>query len=319
MRGYEQDKYLIDSPGVLQFTANMYKKYRVHYAIFTYSIDMVRGSLCDTFAICITVFCIMPLINAEITLDPEKITVFMLSGTCADRKIPGTNLQDVSSCLDPTLKTVIIIHGFLESCTEEAVYITIINKAYQGLGIYNVICIDWSPYCTSFLGYPTAVAYSKLVADLLVVLVAHLDARGIDRTQLDFVGFSMGAQVAGMVGNCITNPPLYRIIGLDPASPGYTPQISDVGHMTPNSATIVVGVYTDRGFFGVFEPCGSHNFFPNGGTRIQPNCSDGLTLDILTAVTELPNSFSSGQIIMCSKFVWTPEDYVNYFFIPFDV
>lgn len=107
------------------------------------------------------------------------------------------------------------------------------------------------------------------------------------------VGFSLGAQVAGFVGNTVTLTRLCRITGteflninfsplaplfyknfflsgLDPALPLFL-HTAPNGHLDKNDAEFVDIIHTCGGILAMLDPLGHVDFYPNGGTR-QPGC-----------------------------------------------
>lgn len=91
-----------------------------------------------------------------------------------------------------------------------------------------------------------------------------------------FVGFSLGAQLAGMIsrmayrksGNQYMFP---RITALDPVLPmPYVPFIKDLNE---NDADFVDVIHTDSSSFRIM---GTVNFYPNGGSK-QPSCNSTTT------------------------------------------
>lgn len=86
----------------------------------------------------------------------------------------------------------------------------------------------------------------------------------------------MGGQAAGFVGKRVieeTGTPIKKITALDPAGPLFV----DGYRLVPTDAEIVEVVHTDGGVFGYLGECGTVDFYPNGGTPIQPGCEDLIT------------------------------------------
>ncbi|RZF43284.1 hypothetical protein LSTR_LSTR001545 [Laodelphax striatellus] len=142
--------------------------------------------------------------------------------------------------------TVIYIHGFTELDGGHST--TGIRKAYLRRGDYNVLIVDWSTL-SAFPWYEHAVANTpgvgKYVAQFLHFLTL---AGGLTLATLHVVGFR-----------------------LDPAFPLY--MFSNMrGHLSPSDAEFVDVIHTDGGVFGFPVPLGHADFFPNGGTPIQPGC-----------------------------------------------
>lgn len=105
---------------------------------------------------------------------------------------------------------------------------------------------------------------------------------GLKPANLHIVGFSLGAQTAGVVGRCVLRTSngekiIGRITGLDSA-------ILDVGtlmlvesRLGPNDAAFVDTVHTNSDGFGSKYTYGTVNFWVNGG-MMQPMCTNWITL-----------------------------------------
>lgn len=64
---------------------------------------------------------------------------------------------------------------------------------------------------------------------------------------------------------------ILKILGLDPAFPLYMFG-GDTGRLSYNDAKFVDVIHTDGGVFGYPWALGHADFFPNGGTPLQPGC-----------------------------------------------
>lgn len=60
-------------------------------------------------------------------------------------------------------------------------------------------------------------------------------------------------------------------LGLDPAGP-YFSENDEEERISPNSAKFVDIIHTDGGSAGFYSRLGHVDFYPNGGTAIQPGC-----------------------------------------------
>lgn len=89
---------------------------------------------------------------------------------------------------------------------------------------------------------------------------------------LFYEGHSLGAHVAGNTGSLITSGHLGRITGLDPALPGFHLLTSDKTRLDPTDAMFVDIIHSCGGVLGYLQPLGSVDFYPNGGTAVQPGC-----------------------------------------------
>ncbi len=125
--------------------------------------------------------------------------------------------------------------------------------------------------------------YSQAVANirLIGVQTAHflhalVNQAGLDTMRVHMVGHSLGAHLAGHVGDYLNKEwglTLGRITGLDPAEPHF-----ELGHpvtrLDPDDAYLVDVIHTDAGPImsagaGMWQPCGHLNFYPNGGVMMK--------------------------------------------------
>jgi len=79
------------------------------------------------------------------------------------------------------------------------------------MGDYNVICVDWKQYSTD-ISYAVAKARAKYIAkDIAKVLTRITYNLTINFYNLHVIGHSMGAHIAGFVGQNLPDVP--RITG----------------------------------------------------------------------------------------------------------
>lgn len=180
--------------------------------------------------------------------------------------------------------TVVLIHGFA-------------NQGYSGWpvdgktelleqGSYNVISVDWSKLAAA-PWYPTAVNFVPQVGELTASLLDWLnEAAGMKAAGVQVVGHSLGAHVAGAVGQNLKNFRLPFITGNDPAGPEFY-DLPASSRIDKTDANFVQIIHTNAG--GIVEGCvglkdtlGHVDFYPNGGDH-QPGCAvGGDWMDLLT-------------------------------------
>lgn len=162
--------------------------------------------------------------------------------------------------------TVMLFHGWRNNPRSR--FNTEIRNAYLKNGNYNVIVVDWerganSNYLTSAMRVNDIGIYVALIIDKFVTL------KYIDLSKLTFIGHSLGAHVAGVVGRRITGF-VKELIALDPAGPLFSYPLA-MFRVAPSDAKYVMAIHTNGGKLGMLEPVGDGDFYPNGG-KLQPGC-----------------------------------------------
>lgn len=118
-------------------------------------------------------------------------------------------------------------HGYMESVSSDSVK-TVVD-AYLSRGGWNVIVVDWSAY--SFGNYmmtvvPNLNQVGVTVGKFLTYFMAHDNY--FDKVHL--VGHSLGGQLVGLAARTVKEKSfgkflIKRITALDPAGPGFEPQL----------------------------------------------------------------------------------------------
>ncbi|KAL1117631.1 hypothetical protein AAG570_003946, partial [Ranatra chinensis] len=147
---------------------------------------------------------------------------------------------------------------------------------YLSKGGVNVVKVDWSWYANRLLYPASALATGRAAARVAALLKRLLQAGATTPQKVHLIGFSLGAHVAGGAGS-LTAPKVGRITGLDPARPGFESFVTLGAELDKTDATLVDVVHTCAGYFGVSQPVGHLDFFPNGGTPAQPGCQATFT------------------------------------------
>ncbi|XP_046752950.1 lipase member H-like isoform X2 [Diprion similis] len=173
-----------------------------------------------------------------------------------------------------SLPVTFYIHGWRESCTNES-SLTIVSALLSLNTGGHICCFDWSTI--SKHDYVSAAIKVPEVGNVLGRDMASISDMGLAIDKRWFIGFSMGAHVAGCAGQYLieTNHDRpTRITGLDPALPLFYPPFSVENSCRLNSSQshLVDVIHTDGGVYGVSDPIGTCDFFPNSGVRYQKNC-----------------------------------------------
>ncbi|XP_071953375.1 pancreatic lipase-related protein 2-like [Antedon mediterranea] len=185
----------------------------------------------------------------------------------------------LNSNFDSTNPTKFIIHGFQD--TGFAEWVTEMYKALLNAGNYNVIIVDWAK--GSQVGYIKATGNTRIVGAEIALLIKKLQSiSGILPDSVHLIGHSLGAHIAGYAGETLKGT-IGRITGLDAAGP-YFEYTDPIVRLDPSDAMFVDAIHTDTDpvytlGFGIQEPVGHVDFYPNGGTN-QPNCGERIFKNI---------------------------------------
>ncbi|XP_046465580.1 lipase member H-like isoform X1 [Neodiprion pinetum] len=202
--------------------------------------------------------------------------------------IESGNATDLINLLNnESLSLTFYIHGWKESCLNKS-SLTIMSALLSLDTGGHICCFDWS--AISKLDYVSAAVKVPEVGNILGRDMASISDMGFAIDQRWFIGFSMGAHVAGCAGQHLiqTNHSRpTRITGLDPALPLFYPpfNVHNSCRLNSSQSNLVDVVHTDGGVYGVPDPIGTCDFFPNSGVRYQKKCP------------WLPNTFNINEIL----------------------
>ncbi|KAK9881696.1 hypothetical protein WA026_017215 [Henosepilachna vigintioctopunctata] len=172
-----------------------------------------------------------------------------------------------------------ILHGYMSKWNEKGAMIT--SKAYLDLYDCNMMLLDWGIGARG-PQYTTAAANTELVGRQTGILLHMIIKNGMDPKNIHLLGFSLGAHVAGSASELLkaSGHLIGRITGLDAASPLFrTNHLREkYKKLDREDAHFVDVIHTDSSpfatdGFGIWEPIGHVDFFPNGG-QDQPGCTD---------------------------------------------
>ncbi|XP_039313434.1 pancreatic triacylglycerol lipase isoform X2 [Solenopsis invicta] len=178
----------------------------------------------------------------------ESIFLRIYIGTTMNEYIdyPLENASAITSQINNNKPTVLYIHGFTENLKKTSVRTVV--EAYLERNDHNIIGLDYRDIASD--NYVKVAENIPHVGDVVASTLEEMVKSGFDMEKFHIVGHSMGGQVAGYIGRKIK----YQI-----------PRITD--------ARFVDIIHTDQGFYGVAkDTAGTVDFFPNGGSRVQPGC-----------------------------------------------
>ncbi|KAF8786162.1 pancreatic lipase-related protein 2-like [Argiope bruennichi] len=176
------------------------------------------------------------------------------------------NKEALERCpFNSTYPLKILIHGFL---VENPPLFDMKNKMLE-LYKYNVILMDWTRYNQP--PYLLSAINTLVIGHELANFIQFLEnTKGVDPKNVHLIGHSLGAHVSGVAGK--ETPNLGRISGLDPAFPLFSSK-SILHRLTYTDADFVDVIHTSTSLlgFGIGDPIGHQDFYPNGGSE-QPEC-----------------------------------------------
>ncbi|KAK8399443.1 hypothetical protein O3P69_003494 [Scylla paramamosain] len=183
------------------------------------------------------------------------------------RAVTNTNFR-------PGAEVKMLTHGYLEH--GEKRWLKKMVEEYLAWGDVNVVVVGW--VSASGPPYTQAVANVRLLGAMLGRFLLNLqDEMGVPASRVHIVGHSLGAHMAGYVGQYLQThgATLGHITGLDPAEP-YFEGTDPVVRLDPSDAALVTVIHTDAGpiltgGLGMLQPSGHYDFYPNGGITM-PGC-----------------------------------------------
>lgn len=195
---------------------------------------------------------------------------------------------------DPQRPTKIVTHGWLS----DGIGVHHIKDAFLDTMDVNVILVNWTNIDTIF--YPAARWHVPLIGERVGYLLDFLRlVYEVPASSLHLIGHSLGAHISGMAGSLTQWGTVGRITGLDPAGPMFPTNPKE--RLDRHDATFVDVIHTCANVLGFNDPIGHVDFFPNGGTCIQPGCtfldmtqgtcSHNRAFDFLVESIEKTNSF----------------------------
>ncbi|XP_061395386.1 uncharacterized protein LOC133330999 [Musca vetustissima] len=173
------------------------------------------------------------------------------------------------SRFNPFQPTRILIHGWLGGATA-GLYNTLIPELLSAPNVsYNVITVDWGK--GAIADYITASYRVKPVGKVLAKFIDFLHQEsGMRFEDLQVIGFSMGAHVAGIAGKHLQTGRLKVLYALDPALPLFRYETPEE-RVDRSDAEYVEVLHTSVGSYGYDRPLGHVDLYINYGTR-QPGC-----------------------------------------------
>ncbi|KAK9869102.1 hypothetical protein WA026_017340 [Henosepilachna vigintioctopunctata] len=169
-------------------------------------------------------------------------------------------------------KIFFLIHGWFHTKKNNPWYGGLTDGLLSMYPDATIVQVDWEKGSTqeySFAAFSTQ-SVGKMIAELIKRLVEDYK---VPISKFTCIGHSLGGQMCGWTGKYVKKlmkKELPRIIALDPAGPLFWLR-PDAKRLNKNDAEVVEVIHTDGGTLGMFDPCGTIDFYPNGGSN-QPGC-----------------------------------------------
>ncbi|XP_022905351.2 pancreatic triacylglycerol lipase-like [Onthophagus taurus] len=251
-------------------------------------------------AVLFVIFVFAPPIFAEV--QPEDIKYFLWNSKTSNEEV---SINNYGTNLIRNVPWKILVHGWMDNI-EAFWYLDAINVFVDELNA-NVVIIDWSEHSRQI--YSTSMARVPIIGDYIAQFILGLvNLEGVDLNQVHLLGHSLGGQLTGFTGKAVqsrTGKKVDRITGLDPAGPGFA-TASRENRLDSNDANKVDVIHTDSGVLGlgISISVGHVNFWPNGGSAIQPGCSEFLCSHSRSAWFYIEGVKSKGFVsTRCSSFL----------------
>ncbi|KAH8420932.1 hypothetical protein KR222_010480, partial [Zaprionus bogoriensis] len=170
---------------------------------------------------------------------------------------------------NPFNPTRILIHGWLGNAHANVYGYLVPAYMSLGNGNYNIFTVDWGR--GAIADYITASYRVKPVGQVLAKFLDFLhEEAGMRYEDLQLVGFSMGAHVAGLAAKHVQTGRVRVIRALDPAQPFFR-YAQEKERLTSADADYVEVLHTSVGSYGFDRPLGHVDFYANWGSQ-QPGC-----------------------------------------------
>lgn len=213
-----------------------------------------------------------------------------------------------NSSIDFANPTIIYFHGFLESSSRGSS--KIIHEAYTKRGDHNIILVN-AQRLVAGPWYLTAASNAKVIGAYTALFIDYLVSIGLDLQKLHIIGHSLGGQIAGICGYNVKSGQVSRITALDPAKPMFV-NAPPEKRIDKGDAEFVDIIHTSSGKFGLEEPLGHADFYPNGGKENQPGCS---LLDVFrrnpTSILEMIFCSHWRSVLFYAESVNNPDAFVS--------
>ncbi|XP_045476998.1 pancreatic triacylglycerol lipase-like isoform X2 [Harmonia axyridis] len=218
---------------------------------------------------------------AEVVGEPVNLEdVKFYLATSKNHKNPDkVDYDDPSDVAETSGHIFFIIHGWTAHITDSWV-VDLTEVLLRKYPTAHVVQVDWSRPAGD--AYPFSAFNTESVGEILASLSRKLVSdHNVPTENIVLIGHSLGGQIAGWTGrkfHKFTGDKLSMIVGLDPAGPLFCLRPEN-RRLNKHDAERVMVIHTDGGELGFLDPCGTVDFFPNGGSD-QPGCAKINVIDL---------------------------------------
>uniref|UniRef100_A0A0A9Z6M4 Phospholipase A1 member A n=1 Tax=Lygus hesperus TaxID=30085 RepID=A0A0A9Z6M4_LYGHE len=193
------------------------------------------------------------------------------------KKVNGKTVRSVESMhrskklhngwLDCTLPLKVGFHGWQQKM--DTLFVKKMEEAYSNTAErVQFVIVRWFGADQGYVAAKMSIPEAAKVIHMYLIRLTE-ETQCIELKDITLVGHSLGAQLAGAVGNRIRGD-IGKIVALDPAYPLFWETALDA--VSRSSARWVVGVHTNPGYYGVDWNVGHVDFWANMGESPSASC-----------------------------------------------
>ncbi|XP_028129779.1 lipase member H [Diabrotica virgifera virgifera] len=173
---------------------------------------------------------------------------------------------------DATHDTVLLIYSYGDPSDLETKW-KLSSSIFGVVADLNIFVVDWSKATTKdyFEAQKDVTTVGGYITEFLNALVSKYTLN-LDRVTI--IGWDLGAHIAGTAGKKMDKK-LSTIIGLDPAGPLFVNKDTS-NRLLATDANYVQVIHTNALINGFSYPCGTADYYPNGGEN-QTSCGNDIT------------------------------------------
>ncbi|XP_072380360.1 lipoprotein lipase-like [Diabrotica undecimpunctata] len=194
--------------------------------------------------------------------EPEKSTKIIIS-----------KIDDLKNAgFDAAHDTVLLIYSYEDPSDLETKW-KLSSSIFGVVADLNIFVVDWSATTSKdyFESQKDVITVGGYITEFLNALVSKYS---LNLDTVTIIGWDLGAHIAGIAGKKMDTK-FSTIIGLDPAGPLFVKSDSS-NRLIATDAKFVQVIHTNALINGYFYPCGTADYYPNGGEN-QTSCGNDIT------------------------------------------